>query len=187
MCRHDGRRVSTGSGLVIRSRGRLPWATRGPHWAAACRVLRKGPGYQHTQPRSGRGSCVGHKGSGLIQRHFCLCFQTHRCLSFSKEQFTKLPIPHEYYFKLLNQQGLSGIPTKGKKSNTERNHVNPCKTKAILHGFRRTFPGTEGLGRRLEWQQLTLKWTPEGFRKILGAHSGVWSILKQVQAGLSTP
>ena len=65
-------------------------------------------------------------------------------------QFTKLPIPHEYYFKLLNQQGLSGIPTKGKKSNTERNHVNPCKTKAILHGFRRTFPGTEGLGRRLE-------------------------------------
>lgn len=39
---------------------------------------------------------------------------------------------------------------KEKKSNTERNHVNPCKTKAILHGFRRTFPGTEGLGRRLE-------------------------------------
>ena len=184
MCRHDGRRVSTGSGLVIRSRGRLPWATRGSHWAAACRVLRKGPGYQHTQPRSGRGSCVGHKGSGLIQRHFCLCFQTHRCLSFSSPN---CPSHMNIILNFSISKVFLEFQPKEKKCNTERNHVNPCKTKAILHSFRRTFPGTEGLGRRLEWQQLTLKWTPEGFRKILGAHSGVWSILKQVQAGLSTP
>ena len=90
-------------------------------------------------------------GAGSFWRHLYLCFQTHRCLSFSKEQYTNLPIPHEYYFKLLNQQGHSVIPIKGKKkSNTERNHVNPCKTRAVLQGFRRSFPGTEGLGRSLE-------------------------------------
>lgn len=167
MCRHDELCVSTGSDLVVRSGGRLPWALRAAQRDAACRVLGRG---RRTSTRSPGAAAEGVRGTGGAGSFGGVFTGVSKLTAAFHSQENSTP-NCPYHMNIILNFSISKVflelQSKGKKSNTERNHVNPCKTRAVLQGFRRSFPGTEGLGRSLEWPQLTLKWTPEGFRKIL--------------------